>query len=443
VLGAALPAAGHSDREKQVLQPKHAHSLAIIAEHLSYQRSHDRSVIVQHKSGTVMSRAAVEALNGALRSVSLKQSEYGTALFAGHDVDFSNPAVTEAFTRSQHSVLHIMRNPFETVVSEYAYDHDDQEPEWMDSRLASTTSSSNCTSGVSNPSSPSYWGENSQRFCDALNNVSAAASSGLLPAIGVDETYAGYIGRVDEDSGLLAAAIAMMSITLRALDVTHESFMLRAPERYMRVCESSFDDASYANCTALWGRLLEHGLHYPSEASESLAAAAATSCPNAPDDKHAESSSALKTHSAYTNRTDVLRRVTRMRELDAIHLDGTLARYEQNWGCPLSERYGNATTAAAANATAADANATADATTAAPAREPSIPHNPPAANPASRQRDLAKRQKELTARQRDLAKRQKGLTARQKALAERQKGLTARQKALADDASHSRRRLPF
>jgi hypothetical protein len=110
-------------------------------------------------------------------------------------------------------VLHIGRNAFEMVASEYAYDLSAAEPVWMNESVPCDTSAY-----ARRVAAARCW-QDPMRFCTAINAVAAAAApggelSGTLPAPRAPISYVDYLHSMTEDQGLLATAVLMRHVSL-------------------------------------------------------------------------------------------------------------------------------------------------------------------------------------------------------------------------------------
>jgi hypothetical protein len=114
-------------------------------------------------------------------------------------------------------VLHIGRNAFEMVASEYAYDLSAAEPLWMNESVPCDTSA--YARRVAASCTRSSYSQDPMRFCTAINAVAAAAApggelSGTLPAPRASVSYVDYLHSMTEDQGLLATAVLMRHVSL-------------------------------------------------------------------------------------------------------------------------------------------------------------------------------------------------------------------------------------
>ena len=158
---------------------------------------------------------------------------------------------------------------------------------------------------------------------------------GVLPRPVGNTSWHEYLTALPEDDGLLATYVLMESLTLSRMVYTRQTLLALSNVSYLLVCESQFDDTTYADCQALWRQLMHSGFSVSVEESGTLGTAAAYSCPNAPNN------SAVQRHSAASrsNATQGRDRLARLRVLDMKYLNGSLQKYEDALPCEPSARY--------------------------------------------------------------------------------------------------------
>jgi hypothetical protein len=327
----------HREAEGLSLEPFQSHSFC-------NNGTISRQVVMHHKTGTMMSLRAMLNLNVRAKVVCTAFGESWTAI----PVDTSGLGVPEDLAvnnvwlnkRNQH-VLHVARNPFETVASELPYDLGRNEPWWMlapmnndADRCCFHRCSKSCYSDDDVPDKSLHR----PRFCLGIRAVNDAVAAGghlhgVLPQpVPADQPWSDYLATLEEWQGLLAVAVAMQNITLEPMNTTRHTLLGAGMPAYTMVCESKFDDAAYEDCEALWVDLLQNALAVPAEASAFLGEAAATECPNAPGDPAAD-------HSSYAGQAEAADRVALLRQLDRQYLNGTIAAYERAVPCEISARY--------------------------------------------------------------------------------------------------------
>jgi len=302
-------------------------------------------LIAQHKSGTAMSEQAAlymeqSTLNGfpwISPVIDAAWSTYGLALNAS----MMRSPLPACF-------VHMARNPLEMVVSNYRYHVAAEEPEWtQDYKFSDTLDRDGCTlmfldSRMSTMCSHPKYGLQPYWLMQWLTGIAkvyhASYSGNLsawLPDVRANESWSEYLQRVDTDAGLIANVIWTPTTTMPALKTSHD-FMESQPCS-LNVCFNEW----YDDCDAVWNRVLTTWQIEEPEYGSMLEAAKA-SCPGGnPLTRLATfvHSSAAGTKVAGVKTEEAWRMVKRLRELDLLLFNGSLAALEKHIACPLSGHY--------------------------------------------------------------------------------------------------------
>jgi hypothetical protein len=282
-----------------------------------------RFFVSHHKTGSTMIRDAVNRMNEHLRCSDANPHTCTTVFF--NDIGVQEGFLAAWAQIKEANVLHVARNAFEAVVSEYAYDKVGAEP-WM---RRGYPASGECTCG---------WAQG--HFCDGIRDVHNAIRARRLPFSKRGETYTEYINRLPEEDGLHATAIVMLRVSLHYMRTFHRQMTPYAAKTYKFQCESGFDDDTYAQCSARWNEGINFlGLGYESLGAKGVADAAAACAMSCPARHSDESSNRL---TAYSDMATAVRRLKSLRSIDAQYLNGAIAEISQQVPCPMSQRYGGA-----------------------------------------------------------------------------------------------------
>lgn len=283
-----------------------------------------------HKSGSLMTLEAVRQMNTSLGDLS------------GLSVDFSRllgQAVwpSEMLFNEPRCLLHVVRNPFELVVSGYLY-HMAESEDWLRTHtfrralyyVRKNRVRDGCTPKVG-------W------MCLVLRGLAqvyrmsrAGPTARLLPTAQDNETFSQYLQRVEAKSGLLAEAIFSSNYSLASMRFTSDVVSSRPCS--MNVCFEQF----YDDCNAVWKRVLQawniKDPHY-----SKMLRGAMKSCPDKSKGAKSHSSSRAMHHKHLSHAPEHVL-LHSLRELDSDVLNGMLASLETHIGssgqpCKLSGKY--------------------------------------------------------------------------------------------------------
>mmetsp|Transcript_74183 Transcript_74183/g.135775 ORF Transcript_74183/g.135775 Transcript_74183/m.135775 type:complete len:388 (+) Transcript_74183:53-1216(+) len=304
----------------------------------------DFHMVVHHKSGTHMAGEAVLGMQMAL-------SSYLPIYWAPPLID--GPWTTLGIAPSEEMMqtptpachVHMARNPFELIVSDYMYHMGNAEPEWTeDVKFGDTLDLADCP--------PILVGGRMSQFCvtsrgdvqpywlsqwlTGIKNVYHRSRSGnlsaWLPDVKADESWAEYLQRVDSDAGLIANAIWTFSTSLPQLQF-NKDYMDSQPCS-LNVCFNEW----YDDCNAAWSRVLTAWqIEEPGYAA--MLAGAKKSCPegNIFADEHSSDYN-MKERGVQAEEPS-WRMVKRLKELDLLLFNGSIASLEKHITCPVSGKY--------------------------------------------------------------------------------------------------------
>mmetsp|Transcript_20238 Transcript_20238/g.34745 ORF Transcript_20238/g.34745 Transcript_20238/m.34745 type:complete len:387 (-) Transcript_20238:59-1219(-) len=300
-------------------------------------------LIAQHKTGTVLSNEAALGMQAGATTIfpwlhPLIEASWSTMGFA------SDASMMQTPVPACH--VHMTRNPFEMVVSGYKYHMSAVEPEWTTiPNFGDILDHDGC--------SPKYIGGRMSPIClhprhglqeyfvtlfyTGLANVYKRSHSGNLsawfPEVKANESWSQYLQRVDSDAGLIANFIWASTTSLPQLRFVNDFVDLQPCS--LNVCFNEW----YDSCEATWSRVLTTWqIEEPWKTP--MLAGANQSCPNGPDKKLADAhSSRFDSARAGVNTEESWRLVKRLRELDLLLFNGSLAALEKHIACPLSGHY--------------------------------------------------------------------------------------------------------
>jgi len=303
----------------------------------------DFHLVSQHKSGTEMSFQAAGGMISALAG-------YLPLYWAPPIIDVPwltlGIAPSEEFMQTPTPACHVhmARNPFELIVSDYKYHMGNGEADWTGNiKIGDMLGLEDCPAmmdggrmsqycltpgGARQP----YW---LSQWLTGFKNVFHRSHSGnlsaWLPDVRANESWSEYLQRVDTDAGLIANVIWTPTTTMPALKTSHD-FMESQPCS-LNVCFNEW----YDDCNAAWTKVLkEWQVEEPGYAE--MLAGAKTSCPGANILAAGHSSKAtLKMRGLKTE--EPWRMVNRLRELDQLLFNGSIAALEKHLTCPVSGKY--------------------------------------------------------------------------------------------------------
>mmetsp|Transcript_56531 Transcript_56531/g.103495 ORF Transcript_56531/g.103495 Transcript_56531/m.103495 type:complete len:382 (+) Transcript_56531:52-1197(+) len=295
-------------------------------------------VIAQHKSGTVMGVEAVKGMVSTLRLhspvIDAPESTLGRA---------TNISMMQTPKPACH--VHMARNPFELIVSDYKYHMGNGEADWTGNiKIGDMLGLEDCPAmmdggrmsqycltpgGARQP----YW---LSLWLKGIENVYHRSRSGnlsaWLPDVRANESWSEYLQRVDTDAGLIANVIWTQTTTLPALKASYD-FMESQPCS-LNVCFNEW----YDDCNAAWSRVLTAWqIEEPGYAA--MLAGAKKSCPegNIFADEHSSDYN-MKERGVQAEEPS-WRMVKRLKELDLLLFNGSIASLEKHITCPLSGKY--------------------------------------------------------------------------------------------------------
>eukprot|EP00747_Dinoflagellata_sp_TGD_P218323 gnl/TRDRNA2_/TRDRNA2_90600_c0_seq1.p1 gnl/TRDRNA2_/TRDRNA2_90600_c0~~gnl/TRDRNA2_/TRDRNA2_90600_c0_seq1.p1 ORF type:complete len:373 (+),score=7.34 gnl/TRDRNA2_/TRDRNA2_90600_c0_seq1:33-1151(+) len=319
-------------------------------------------IIAFRKTGTVLCIDAENILSGLLDNV------------AGLASDFKPPLVVCSYntmayaiessmmlTPKPSSFVYLARNPFEMVVSGYLYaigggDGEDRlpfeqgqfhvenfcnacKPSFTNSRMGIFCNGSD----FQGPETPISW-SHKYAVCQLLSGMVSAFKASLLdtwsgPHAHAHETRSEYLNRVPLDAGLISEFLFFSHSVFPPMRFTKDFLKsgrkanthTQAHTTY--ICFHEF----YENCTDVWQRVMR-AWQVPKRLYSHMVHAAEYACPHKSSSVlgHSTSSELMKSKNITLPKYEIL---SRLRELDRIFLNGTIAALEDYLDCPVSRSY--------------------------------------------------------------------------------------------------------
>mmetsp|Transcript_140352 Transcript_140352/g.244394 ORF Transcript_140352/g.244394 Transcript_140352/m.244394 type:complete len:387 (-) Transcript_140352:84-1244(-) len=299
-------------------------------------------LIAQHKSGTEMAGDAALGLIFGANTVfpwdtPVIEASWATMGFA------TDASMMQTPVPACH--VHMTRNPFEMVVSGYKYHMSAVEPEWTTiPNFGDILDHDGC--------SPKYIGGRMSPIClhprhglqeyfvtlfyTGLANVYKRSHSGnlsaWLPEVKANESWSQYLQRVDSDAGLIANFIWASTTSFPQLRFVNDFVDLQPCS--LNVCFNEW----YDDCNAAWTRVLK-AWQVDEPGYSSMLAGAKKSCPegNIFADEHSSDYN-MKERGVQAEEPS-WRMVKRLKELDLLLFNGSIASLEKHITCPLSGKY--------------------------------------------------------------------------------------------------------
>lgn len=311
-----------------------------MAEDLPLWQQREYHLIPHHKSGSAMCHQAAHAM------------ERSTMRAGMHPLRLHNSPETMGLalnslmlqTPKPKCMAHITRNPFEMVVSGYLYHMAVSGAEtWLHKPLGQVAKE------YSDPCKPSFSGGRMLNYCEdgnkhtyaesvywrggaqVFNSSKSGSIAAWLPAVMADETYPGYLKRIGLDGGLIASSIWASDANFAPMRFTSD--YVESQPCSINVCFEDF----YKDCKTSWERVLR-AWGIPESQAGGLLKAAMKSCPDSNPLARKHSSSRWMKKKGLPHLPEHLM-VKRLRELDRVVLNGTIAALERHLGCSVSRKY--------------------------------------------------------------------------------------------------------
>jgi len=297
-------------------------------------------IIAHVKGGFRMCQEAGQSAK--LEIYNLFQQGFPPAYVKCHAHDLGHIVSLQQLNDSEACFGHITRNPFEMVVSGYLYDMANAEG-WMseanrtnqdiacDPVLVDCKTADKSSCGTLRDFAWNYPDGHHRSVAQLYRCTMSGTLSGLLPDVLAAEKFPEYLRRVDTDAGLIAQTIWASDDSLASMRFNYD--MAAARECGTNVCFSDF----YGDCLAQWKQIL-NSWSTPEPYSSALLKAAMKSCPSE-SDRTKQHSSENKQREAGLNSGKLYALVQRLRELDRLHLNGTLHELERHLGCAVGDKY--------------------------------------------------------------------------------------------------------
>jgi hypothetical protein len=335
----------------------------------SYWGKKEYILVAHHKTGTVMGGQARQGLRksietGAIyKALNLALGENLLPLFKAPWATLglaTNDKMVQ--TPRQHCILHLMRNPFEIIVSGYLY-HRSTAEEWTTTRFGTAVANQ------SQPPKPKYengrmslWTYGEENSSDYVTSVrefeehppksktfgyyghmyahgiarvmeesSAPPFNTFMPEPNASETFSQYLQRAGTDGGLIANAIWANLTTLTPMDFLHD--YVEPQQCSLNVCLSEF----YSDCEATWKKIFTTW-QIPTKYHHLLFDGAEVSCPLVSKEtkKHSSENWAEDKEIDHPPLHEL---IERMRELDHLVFNGTFSLLEASQSCSVSDHY--------------------------------------------------------------------------------------------------------
>jgi hypothetical protein len=305
------------------LQADHIGHDAVTHAHTSEDLSNkseprDYVLLAHHKGGWEMSHLAAAAMAGVADEPDSLIYDNITHSFAIDPAEIATPKAS--------CWLHVIRNPFEMIVSAYVY-HAAGSEEWANTPFGRYPNKS-------------YLASMRHHLKEGLIQMRDNAISGpldWLPDPTANESYAQWLRRVDLDDGLLAEAIGVTNKSLSSLEFTNGFLTTESQSCNVKMCFINF----YEHCNASWHQVL-NAWQIPENRSHRMHTAATSSCPGV-SPIAAKHSSDNKGNGADFKHPPEHEMVQRLRELDRLHLGGRIAEVEKRFNCPVFGKYAGPT----------------------------------------------------------------------------------------------------
>jgi len=230
--------------------------------------------------------------------------------------------------------LHIVRNPFEMLVSGYLY-HKAESEDWLLETFGQALADYKCDACGADASwkSKAYNG-----MAQVFNESRNGPLSDWLPDAQSDERFPDYLNRLGPDRGLVVEYILAREFNLPPMLFTLDWVAQHSCS--LNVCLDSF----YEQCSDVWQRVFQtwqiQEPHY-----SSLLHAVEKSCPHVSNQTLMHSSGHLaheyeQKHEKNDGHPPEHELVNRLRDLDQKWLNGTIAQMEKEMSlCQVSGKY--------------------------------------------------------------------------------------------------------
>jgi hypothetical protein len=248
---------------------------------------------------------------------------------------------------------HMVRNPFEMLVSGYMYNSAGSEY-WAKMTFAQVIASANASCdpllvdcGIAaskvcqDELKSGQWKTGGLSLLRSITQLYECSRKGpmssLLPDAKLTESFMEYLQRVDIDKALIAQFIFASDSSMYPMLFQHDYF--KARECSTELCLSDM----YVDCRQQWIDVFKVW-EVPDTYHDDLLKAASTECPNTSE--HAEGhSSDSKAQNQGLEHEPYPAMVVQLRHLDQQHLNGTIADIEAKVDCALSSKYAVTVTA--------------------------------------------------------------------------------------------------
>merc|ERR1719310_2529636 len=290
-------------------------------------------VFAHHKTGSMMGCEAITRMHEVHSGLDF-YFHYGLP-WATSESEIPDPMEKSCF-------LHIVRNPFEMIVSGYLY-HKAESEDWVLKPFGQAVAET-IQNNVTRDSAAEWLPKAYLGIAQVFNESRNGPLSDWLPDAQSDERFADYLNRLDPDRGLVVEYILAREFSLPSMLFTYD--WVAEHSCSLNVCLHSF----YDECSAVWQRVLQTWQIQEPQYS-SLLHAVEKSCPNVSNQTIPHSSGHLareydKNHEKNHELPPEHELVNRLRDLDKKKLNRTIAHMEKiaemekevSW-CQVSGKY--------------------------------------------------------------------------------------------------------
>lgn len=238
-------------------------------------------------------------------------------------------------TASPKCIAHIVRNPFEVVVSGYMY-HMGGSEAWTGLPFSNAGTSCNwkwfspIVEEVSQEAENCY-GSYCKSVAQVMHNSFSGEASSWLPDADPSETYSDYLSRVNATAGLVAESIWVVNSSLAPMRFVYD--VVEGTTCSLNICLSEF----YDNCESTWRRVLA-AWEIPEPQFTALLEGAMQSCPRTSERAKLHSSADMAKSSDIAHPPEhEMMAITR--KMDRLLFSGRMAALEEHLGCPARGKY--------------------------------------------------------------------------------------------------------
>lgn len=323
--------------------------------------SREFHLVPHHKTGTVMTHEAAEnmlragfQLSSAPLPTGVSEEDVVEAAFSDTLEDLVRPSdlpipwieasmhgmgmatdLSMMQTASPKCIAHIVRNPFEVVVSGYMY-HMGGSEAWTGLSFSDADTSCNwkwfspIVEEVSQQADDCY-GSYCKSVGQVMHNSISGEASSWLPDVDPAETYSEYLSRVNLTAGLIAESLWAVNSSLAPMRFVYD--YTEGTTCSTNICLSKF----YDDCESAWRHVL-HTWEIPEPQFAALLTGAMKSCPRTSEraKQHSSADIAKSSDIAHPPEHEMMAVV---RKMDRLLFNGRMAALEEHLGCSARGKY--------------------------------------------------------------------------------------------------------